>query len=207
MAESSGIRLGREAATRLAELGCCEIRPGLTDSEFERIEQRYGFEFADEHRAFLAAGLPVRDLDEVDAEWQTWEKPWPDWRDGAPEDLQRHLDWPVDEVLRHVEQEKLWPRCWGQRPADPAAALMQARQRLQDLPPLVPVYAHRFLPAGHGSWGHPVLSVWQLGDIICYGGDLSMWVRLEFTEVDDHDWHSRQWKSRVTVPFWRDYLL
>ncbi|MEU4843134.1 hypothetical protein [Nocardia testacea] len=68
MVESSGIGLGREAAARSVELGCCEIRPGLTDSGFERIEKHYGFEFADEHRAFLAAGLPVRGLDEVDSE-------------------------------------------------------------------------------------------------------------------------------------------
>ncbi|GGL45799.1 hypothetical protein [Nocardia jinanensis] len=206
MVEGSGIRLGREAAARLAELGCCEIRPGLTDSEFGRIEMRYGFEFADEHRAFLAAGLPVRDSDEDDAEWETWKKPWPDWRDGAPEDLQRHLDWPVDAAIWQVEQERYWPRGWSERPADPVEAVARARQRLQGVPPLVPVYAHRFLPAGRGSWGHPVLSVWQLGDIICYGGDLNVWVRLEFTDVGD-DWRSEQWKSRVTVPFWRDYLL
>ncbi|MEU2036152.1 hypothetical protein [Nocardia amamiensis] len=207
MVEASGIRLGREAAARLAELGCCEIRPGLTDSEFERIEKRYGFEFADDHRAFLAAGLPVRDLDEVDAEWRTWEKPWPDWRDGAPEDLQRHLAWPVDDAVRRVEQEKLWLQCWGERPADPVDAVTRARAWLQGVPKLVPVYAHRFLPTGRGSFGHPVLSVWQLGDIICYGGDLKTWVCLEFTYVDDDDWHTEEWKSRVSVPFWRDYLL
>ncbi|WP_280437694.1 hypothetical protein [Nocardia carnea] len=206
MVESRGIRLGREPAARLAELGCCEIKPGLTDSEFERIEKHYGFEFADEHRAFLAAGLPVRDLDDVDAEWKTWEKPWPDWRDGASEDLQRHLEWPVDVAIWQVEQEGFWPRCWGERPADPAEAVARARQRLQGAPRLVPVYARRFLPAGRGNWGHPVLSVWRLGDTICYGGDLNMWVRLEFTERGD-DWRSEEWKSRVTVPFWRDYLL
>ncbi|MCX0275146.1 hypothetical protein NLM24_31555 [Nocardia zapadnayensis] len=98
MAERGGIRLGREAAARLAELACCEIGLGSTEPEFERIEKRYGFEFADEHRAVLAAGLPVRDLAEDDAEWRTWEKPWPDWRDGAPEDLQPHLDRQVDDA-------------------------------------------------------------------------------------------------------------
>ncbi|MET7769592.1 hypothetical protein [Nocardia sp. NPDC005366] len=95
----------------------------------------------------------MRDLDEVDAEWRTWEKPWPDWRDGDQEDLQRHLDWPVDDAIWQVEREGQW---------------------LRGVPRLVPVYGHRFLPAGCGSWGHPVLSVWRLGDIICYGGDLNL---------------------------------
>ena len=54
-----GVLLGAEAARRLAETGLYECEPGLTDAEFERIEREYGFEFADDHRAFLAAGLPV----------------------------------------------------------------------------------------------------------------------------------------------------
>ena len=29
--------------------------PGLTDAEFLRVEEALGFEFADDHRAFLAA--------------------------------------------------------------------------------------------------------------------------------------------------------
>jgi hypothetical protein len=50
-----GARLGRAAARRLAGLDVCEIGPGLTQAEFARAEQRYGFEFSVEHRAFLAA--------------------------------------------------------------------------------------------------------------------------------------------------------
>lgn len=44
----------------MAELDCCEIEPGLSEAEFDRIERDFGFEFADDHRAFLAAGLPVK---------------------------------------------------------------------------------------------------------------------------------------------------
>jgi hypothetical protein len=56
---SEGARLGEEAARRLARTGRYEIGPGLTDAEFARIEHDYGFEFADDHRAFLSAGLPL----------------------------------------------------------------------------------------------------------------------------------------------------
>jgi hypothetical protein len=56
---SEAARLGEEAARRLAQAGGYEIGPGLTDAEFARIERKYEFEFADDHRAFLAAGLPL----------------------------------------------------------------------------------------------------------------------------------------------------
>ncbi len=89
----AGLRWGLQAAQRLAQLDCCDIEEGLTDAEFDRIEHEYGFEFADDHRAFLAAGLPVRQPRE---EGQTWTKPWPDWRHGDPDELREHLNWPVD---------------------------------------------------------------------------------------------------------------
>ncbi|HEX6988975.1 MAG TPA: hypothetical protein VF282_05850 [Bacillota bacterium] len=53
---SEGRRLGEEAARRLARTGRYQIGPGLTDTEIARIERTYQFEFADDHRAFLAAG-------------------------------------------------------------------------------------------------------------------------------------------------------
>ncbi|GLY14450.1 hypothetical protein LWF15_27575 [Kineosporia rhizophila] len=57
--------IGEAAAKRLVQSGAAEIQDGLTDAEFARIERHFGFKFADDHRSFLAAGLPVREgLDE-----------------------------------------------------------------------------------------------------------------------------------------------
>jgi hypothetical protein len=81
---SEGSRLGEQAARRLAQIGRCEIGPGLTDAELARIEREYELEFADDHRAFLSAGLPFSAPREKD---QTCRQPWPDWRDGDPSDL------------------------------------------------------------------------------------------------------------------------
>lgn len=194
------IRLGAEAARRLAETGLYEFEPGLTDAEFERIEREYGFEFADDHRAFLAAGLPVNVPPE---EGQTWSRPWPEWRDGDLDSLRRQLDWPVEGVLLDVEHSGFWYEGWGERPADGTVALDAARRHLLEVPLLVPVYAHRYLPAGRGSFGHPVLSMWQT-DIIYYGLDLVDYMHQDFDEargeVDEN------WAPRATVPFWRDLL-
>ena len=46
---TSGVRLGIDAAHRLAQLGCYEIEPGPTDAEFARIKHELGVTFADNH--------------------------------------------------------------------------------------------------------------------------------------------------------------
>ncbi|WP_020134499.1 hypothetical protein [Streptomyces sp. 351MFTsu5.1] len=200
MISSEGVRLGAEAARRLAETGLYEFEPGLTDAEFARIESEYGFEFADDHRAFLAAGLPVNVPPE---DGQTWSKPWPEWRGGDLDSLSRQLAWPVEGVLLSVEHSAFWWDGWGERPSDGATALDTAARHLKAAPVLVPVYAHRYLPAGRGSFGHPVLSMWQT-DVIHYGLDLADYVPREFDEArGDVD---EDWNPRATVPFWRDLL-
>jgi len=105
--DSEGAFLGREAARRLAERRLVEIEPGLTAADLDHVERRFGFEFADDHRAFLAAGLPVG-------------RGWPDWRDGGVEQLRDRLAWPVDGVLFDVEHNEFWRQEWGKRPADGA---------------------------------------------------------------------------------------
>jgi hypothetical protein len=74
-----------------------------------------------------------------------------------------------------------------------------ARARLAEVPQLVPVYEHRFLPAGRGTSGHPVLSVWQT-DIIYYGRDVADYIHQEFRgrNQDTID------EAEATAAFWRD---
>jgi hypothetical protein len=94
-----GVRLGLEAARRLAQIGCCEISPGLPDEEFDCIERTYGFEFADDHRAFLAAGLPLNvPFKPEEGVCYAWERSWPDWRDGDPSALRERLELPCFEL-------------------------------------------------------------------------------------------------------------
>lgn len=69
-----GAERGVRAARLLRDLDCCTIGPGLTDAELDAAETRYGFAFAEDHRAFLAEGLPLHDRDS-----QGWG--FPDWRD------------------------------------------------------------------------------------------------------------------------------
>ncbi|GIG00753.1 hypothetical protein [Catellatospora citrea] len=192
MTDAAGTALGMAAARRLRNLGIVDIRPGLTAAELAAAEERFGFVFADDHRAFLAAGLPLLARGHCEhpdrASWG-----WPDWRDLGSEELRSQVDWPVDTVLEEIGAGH-WPHGWGSRPADPAEALDEARSRLAEVPRMVPVYAHRYLPAGRGTSGHAVLSIHRLTDIIVYGANLAEYIGREF-----HD-------TWTAVPFWGDYV-
>ncbi|MEY9889788.1 hypothetical protein ABIA35_000172 [Catenulispora sp. MAP12-49] len=209
MIADEGTTLGTEAARRLAELtelneGAWVIEPGLTPAEFDRVEHEFGFQFAADHRAFLAAGLPVSvPHDDPPGVFSTWREPWPDWRDADPVKLREQLDHPAQGVLFDVENNRLWHDTWGPRPEAMPEALAIAREALTQVPVLVPVYGHRFLPAGQGTFGHPVLSVWQT-DIICYGLDIADYIGQEFGGRGLH--FDDQAEPRVTVPFWRDFV-
>lgn len=143
---------------------------GLSAEEFARIEETFGFSFGSEHRAFLAAGLPV-------------EEDWVDWRQATRENLQARLDRPVDGVIFDVHNNDFWPASWGERPSDRTAAEQHARERLAQVPQLVPIFAHRYLPAAPAPVPSPVFSVHQT-DVIYYGDNLLDYIAHEFQLVE-----------------------
>jgi len=158
--------IGTEAAARLAAAGTVTIEPGLSDDEFARVEEMLGVEFADDHRAFLAAGLPAGAA-------------WPDWRSEGRRSLQKRLQLPGDGILFAVEWAEFWPDGWGQRPARMKDALRSARYQLARIPQMIPVYSHHYLPGGRGSSGRPVLSIART-DVVSLGADLADYVAGEF---------------------------
>lgn len=125
MINSDGAPLGTRAAQRLKDLDCFEIGTGLTDAEFSRVGGEFGIEFADDHRAFLAAGLP---LDYPPKPGQTWREPWPT---GAMAIL---TDFASNSPGQSTELRSLSSTTpsWGDRPNHLTAALAVARNRLDD---------------------------------------------------------------------------
>lgn len=170
----------------LASSGRFPLSPGLSDAEFARIEDEFGFHFADDHRAFLAAGLPTG-------------RGWPDWRGTDRQVIRDRLAAPVEGVLFDVVQNDFWYEGWGPRPHDQEEAAEKARRYLMTVPRMIPLYAHRYLPAA--LTGHPVLSIYQT-DIVVYGNDLDDWLVREFNVGAEKDNAGR----RPTVPFWRDLI-
>lgn len=164
-----------------------EIGPGLSERELDAVEARFGFTFSADHRVFLSAGLPYGS------------PRWPDWRNGAPEDLAERLAGPVEGVLFDVEHAGFWHPAWSPRPPGTSEALRIARSELAAAPQLVPVYSHRYLPGTAGECGHPVLSVHQT-DIIIYGNDLADYIRHEFTG------RASSLPAHATVDFWSYFV-
>ncbi len=183
-----GTQIGVEASRRLAALGTVTIAPGLTDDELAHIEHEFGFEFADDHRSFLSSGLPLGES-------------WPDWRSAPRRSLQQRLQLPVEGILFAVEWREFWGAGWGVRPLRMKDALRSANYHLARVPQLVPVHSNRYLPAGRGSYGHPVLSVYQT-DVICYGTDLFAYIEREFEHIEPDP----SQLPTPTVQFWSDLI-
>lgn len=173
-----------ELLTRLP----AEITPGLSERELAGIEARRNFCFAPEHRTLLTTGLPTGPS-------------WPDWRAGPEEDLRGQLFWPTEGLIFDVGHNSFWYPAWGPRPMRSADALDLARQQLAHVPVMVPVFGHRYLPAGPDLTGQPVLSMYQ-SDIIHYGADLADYLRREFTALPSCNLDS----VTTAVPFWRYFL-
>ena len=163
-----------------------DLGEGLGSDELDDVESRFGFHFGPDHREFLASVFPVG-------------RGWPDWRHGSESELRHQLDWPVDSLMFHVDHDGFWPSSWGERPADPTAALALGRRNLSGAPKLLPIYLHRFLPAAPCAPRSPVFSVYGV-DTVYYGADLEDYLHCEF--VDSVVSPPERKPSRV--PFWSE---
>ena len=116
---------------------------------------------------------------------------------GEPEGIRKRLNWPLEGILFDVEQNVFWPDDWGERPRKTTTALQIARERMQFVPTLIPIYSHRFLPGAPSPAGSPVFSVYQT-DVIYYGSDLAAYFAVEF--LRQTDLNSRMHR----IEFWSD---
>ena len=159
----------------------------MSDHELEGVEEAFGVEFAEDHRAFLATGVPVGPL-------------WPDWRNEGRRSLSKRLQLPVEGILFAVEWSRFWHDRWGRRPPKMKDALRSARYELARVPQLIPVYSHLYLPAGRATSGAPVLSVVRT-DVVTAGADLQHFVDTAFGPSGQRDVASTR-----SVQFWSDLL-
>lgn len=182
MLEYQAAEIGVEAARRLAAAPGVEIGLGLRPEEFAAIEARWGFRFADDHRAFLAGGLPIGQA-------------WPDWRSRDALAVRDAMNWPVDGLLFDVEHNGYWHAEWSPRPADEGEAYAAAHAALSRWPVLVPLHGTYYLPAAPDGSGHPVLDVFR-SEVTALGADLVDWVEQCFGQG------AGPREPKVVVPYW-----
>jgi len=146
------------------------LAPGLSDAEISLIEQRYQFAFPPDLRLFLQTAMPVTD-DYRD---------FPDWRSDPPAIVNQRLEGPFLDLWASIRDiPDYWSNQWGERPHSNDMALAIARQYLTDIPKMIPVYRHRYIPASPALPGNPVFSIVAY-DIIHYGHDLPSYLHNEF---------------------------
>ncbi len=167
------------------------LEPGLSESELSRAEEIYQFRFPPDLRDLLGAALP---LDLADAERQHF----PNWREVPNEFIQNYMDWPLEGTLFDVERDNFWFDEWGERPAEMSEALIIARRRFADVPKLIPLFGHRFLPCQPCETGNPVFSVYQT-DVIYYGSDLLEYFQNEFNSKNELKGYGTTIRK---IPFW-----
>ncbi|CAN5626078.1 hypothetical protein BH10ACT8_BH10ACT8_12960 [soil metagenome] len=176
----------RPAVALLAHAGV-RLGPGLTEAQLVGVEARFRFRFNPAHRHLLATSVPLGEQ-------------WVNWLQASDAELTRRLAGPVEGALFDVAHNDFWARSWGPRPADEQQALQAAREQLELLPVLVPLYSHRYLPASPAPENSPVFSVHQT-DVIYYGVDLLDYFEREFLDagrdLDPLDISYR-------VPFWSE---
>ena len=173
---------------RTQERPLVELAPGLTAAELRAAEEAFGVALPPDFRSLLGAFVPIGER-------------WANWRDPEAELAHMH-DWvrkAADFDVRHCEY---WHPTWGEQPADAEEATAAAEESLKNAPPLLRIYAHRFLPALPGEAGNPVISMYQFVDSIYYGSDLADYFHNEFG-APRPDWARDEPRE---VPFWSSII-
>lgn len=165
------------------------LKPGMSMQQIEQAEQNYSLRFPPDLAELLACFVPGG-------------KGYCDWADqsrGNVAAIQNMLDQPVEGILFDVKHNHFWMTEWGERPVRIAEALRTAKEQLRDIPKLIPIYGHRFLPSDPCEAGNPILSVHQT-DIIYYGANLYDYFTVEPGGKDYSTIPFDQIKT--ALPFW-----
>ncbi len=161
--------------------------PGLSHAERREVEAFIGARFPPDLAAVLGAFMPAG-------------KGFPNWR--LLDSVSPQLGWPLEGLLFDVENNSLWPDAWGRRPEEVRERATVVERAVQAAPRLIPIYAHRYLPADPCAAGNTVLSVYQT-DIIVYGADLWDYFAHEFCAP----LHEGRCSATRPIRFWSDFLV
>jgi hypothetical protein len=175
---------------QLFKLNGLSFTQGLTNEEFKQIEQTYDLRFPPDLRKLLCHMLPIG-------------RGFPIWRDLSQRgiaSMRQYLNMPLEGILFDVQYNQFWYPAWGERPEDNKVALEIARQQYAKVPPLVPVYNHRYMPTEPYEVGNPVLSVHQT-DVIAYGANLEDYLQTEFNRKS---YEGMDFASVKPIEFWLD---
>jgi len=160
---------------------------GLSEHDVESIGAVFGVPIPRELGLFLRAGVPKSPK-------------WARWLDGPDVVFDDARSWIHRAFTFDIQQGQYWHSLLGDKPADIDEAIAQALAVVDAAPPLIPIYAHRFLATEPLSGPRAVLSVWQPIDSIFYGNDLADYFAREFL-ITRPAWAT---DDPPSVPAWED---
>src|SRR5579863_2963351 len=121
-----------------------------------------------------------------------------DWVLSDPAEIQQRLDWPFEGFSFEVQHNQAWWPEWGAKSNDFAEQQRRLSEVFAQIPKLIPLFAHRYLPEEPCERGNPVFSVYQT-DIIYYGADLA-----DYIERERHNdrYVTKPWPPIKKIRFW-----
>jgi len=144
---------------------------------------------------FLQLALPIARMDRSGI---IYNGKFPDWRKDPIEIMRASREW-EEAFYFDIEGNRFWITELGEKPDRLAEQLAVAKSYFQTVPLLIPVCAHRMIPAEPHEIGNPIFSVWQAIDTIHMGYNLQNYLRNEFVGPQ-HDWGEDS--DYRHIPFW-----
>lgn len=184
--------LNIEKLRKILENKGIEINEGLTDEEFEKIESFYNIKFPQVLRILYKAFLPNL-------------YNWRDFSEDNVNKIKNYLAMPIEGIIFDIEYNNFWLDCFGEKTGDKEKDKAKALEYMknakeEDLPKLIPIYSHRYVPSFPDNIDVPILSVHQT-DIIYYGRNIEDYFEHEF----DSNYKAEQESADtgiIQVPFW-----
>lgn len=139
---------------------------GLTEKEVANTEIFYDFKFPPDYKEFLMFALPVSNS-------------WMNWREFESEQIKSMFNWIYEGIYFDIEHNVFWLEDWGRKPEDLQEALSIAKEKIDEVPKLIPINGHRYIPETPHERNNPVFSVYQT-DIIYYGNNLWNYIENEY---------------------------
>lgn len=136
----------------------------LNESELSAIENEFGFIFPPDLRFFLQTPVPKG------GSFVNWH---------SMSSIRKAMEWPWEGIAFDIENNVFWYDSWGEKPDNLHEQLEVAKSFYDKYPKLIPIYAHRYMPATPTEAGNPIFSVYQT-DIVYYGYDLASYLDVEF---------------------------
>lgn len=165
---------------------------GMADSEIERAEKCYSIHFPPDLRELLQTALPISPR-------------FYNWRDFSDENqkyIYHALDAPYRGICFDIEYNEFWLDELGAKPMDFSEQCITLKEYMKNVPKLIPIYAHRFIPEMPCKRDNPVFSVHQT-DIIYYGKNLLDYFKHEF-RISSYDYTT---PTNKTIPFWTQFCI